>query len=182
MKTLGQAPAAQLMECEDFEASCPGECAICLDDLSKLPAEFAFSPSRGSKVSDVAGLLLLPCGHSFHGHCAERWMAREVTCPMCRKTIGSLKKCKRLCLRPGVVYHGEDSPTSFADGSPTTTDVEILEGECIGASYPDLTEDADTVVPMEESSPADCDLLDATPVVETAFRQIVGHEVRVVEL
>ena len=25
-----------------------------------------------------------PCGHTFHGNCIKKWIARSATCPMCR--------------------------------------------------------------------------------------------------
>ncbi|CAJ1359789.1 unnamed protein product [Effrenium voratum] len=108
-KVVG-APSAQLVLCDDL-AVCPGECAICLEELVDLPDELAVSPKAGSKVA-IAGLLQLPCGHTFHGHCAERWMSREVTCPMCRKPIGGMQHCHRICLREP---RGERTPSTPSD-------------------------------------------------------------------
>ena len=75
---------AQLVECEDLAAKCPGDCAICasapfspllkavqqgLEALSSLPEHLAFSP-RGKQLRDV-GLLRFPCQHTFHASCAD---------------------------------------------------------------------------------------------------------------
>ena len=43
-----------------------GECAICLEDVV-----------RGEEV-------YLPCMHSFHSVCINRWMRNRPTCPTCR--------------------------------------------------------------------------------------------------
>ncbi|CAL1140013.1 unnamed protein product [Cladocopium goreaui] len=112
-------PAAQLIECEDLAAACPGECAICLEPLVCLPEHLALSPARGSKVSREVGLLRLPCEHTFHGSCADGWMIREVTCPLCRAPIGSLKRCQRICLRRGASRFGEGGET------PSTPSVDV---------------------------------------------------------
>lgn len=129
-------PAAQLIECEDLAAACPGECAIYdlenfhqgytpplgvsrLEPLVCLPEHLALSPARGSKVSREVGLLRLPCEHTFHGSCADGWMIREVTCPLCRAPIGSLKRCQRICLRRGASRFGEGGET------PSTPSVDV---------------------------------------------------------
>jgi hypothetical protein len=31
--------------------------------------------------------LELPCGHGFHGACAERWLREEGVCPVCRAKV-----------------------------------------------------------------------------------------------
>lgn len=48
----------------------PDECAICL---------------RG--FPDVVAVYDLPCGHVFHAACLRIWLARHLTCPMCRRSI-----------------------------------------------------------------------------------------------
>lgn len=79
------APRAKVLFCKDLEAAAPGNCAICLEGLiGELPE----CRSRG--------LLRLPCGHVFHGACAEPWLVREATCPMCRQPVDSLRECVRL--------------------------------------------------------------------------------------
>mmetsp|Transcript_20906 Transcript_20906/g.65345 ORF Transcript_20906/g.65345 Transcript_20906/m.65345 type:complete len:362 (+) Transcript_20906:69-1154(+) len=94
-------PKAALVFCDDLAEAAPGECAICLDQLATLPSELAVAPVDPLKVLPMHGLLRLPCGHCYHGECMDRWMEREVNCPMCRKSIGSLAHCSRLCLRQG---------------------------------------------------------------------------------
>lgn len=86
------APKAKLVYCADMDDLAtrgPGECAICLDTLAEMEDDAACTH----------GLLKLPCGHLFHGSCADRWMTREVSCPMCRKPVGSLAHCERFVLR-----------------------------------------------------------------------------------
>lgn len=94
------APKARLQVCDDLEKLAPGDCAICLDKLTGLPECFARAPPDEAKAIDVCarGLLRMPCGHIFHGSCADRWIVREVTCPMCRRSISGLGDCVRLCL------------------------------------------------------------------------------------
>jgi len=102
------AAKAKVLVCDDLEEAAPGECAVCLDALATLPAWAAHMPPPGAKAASVnrVGLLRLPCGHTFHGDCADRWMAREVICPMCRRPIVSLSRCTRLVLKapPGVAH------------------------------------------------------------------------------
>lgn len=88
--------------CDDLEAAAPGTCAICLDKLCELDPEIAKKPSKGAPMFG-AGLLRLPCGHTFHGTCAENWFLRNETCPMCRDKRCELKLCTRICLRSGCL-------------------------------------------------------------------------------
>ncbi|CAE7265144.1 AMFR [Symbiodinium microadriaticum] len=137
-KMLVGGPSAQLVECDNLASSCPGGCAICLEPLSELREDLAFSPQRGSKVSQVAGLLQLPCGHAFHGECADKWMVREVSCPMCRKSFGSLRHCRRICLRPGAHFA---SPGGTTPSTPSVVDVTAIFTEEEGSDEcPDLCE------------------------------------------
>lgn len=118
VKLTRWAPKAKIVLCTDLETVAPGECAICLDALADLPATSVRLPptvSKGSPLCEV-GLLRLPCGHIFHSACAERWMTREVHCPMCRRPVGSMSKCTRLCLQESDVLlechgpQGSESP------------------------------------------------------------------------
>lgn len=108
------APKAKIVLCDELLSVVSGECAICLDDLASLPASAAHAPvARGSRSIAAIGLLRLPCQHTFHGSCADRWMAREVSCPMCRKPIGNLGRCQRICLPP--LASGVDMDSLVAD-------------------------------------------------------------------
>lgn len=48
-----------------------GECSVCMDDVV-----------IGDEV------VVLPCSHWFHDHCAEMWLKQHNTCPICRKGLG----------------------------------------------------------------------------------------------
>ena len=34
----------------------------------------------------------LDCGHTYHAHCAKKWVLDSRTCPSCRKSITPVKK------------------------------------------------------------------------------------------
>jgi hypothetical protein len=105
---------AKLLVVNDFATTSPGECAICLDKLCNLDPELAQKPCKGSNLSGK-GLLRLPCGHTFHGACAEGWFSRHDTCPLCRCKDLHIGKCTRLCAKPNasvtrsVVIKSEDN-------------------------------------------------------------------------
>merc|ERR1711920_814643 len=61
------------------------------------------------------GLLRLPCKHTFHASCANRWMARELSCPMCREPIGRLAKCTRICPRCPPINSGASAVAEAED-------------------------------------------------------------------
>ena len=44
-------------------------CSVCLD---------AVGPARARQ---------LPCGHALHKGCAVRWMAKNSSCPVCRRPV-----------------------------------------------------------------------------------------------
>jgi len=46
------------------------QCTVCLIDFS---------------LGDM--LRTLPCGHEFHAECIDSWMDRNLTCPLCRRTL-----------------------------------------------------------------------------------------------
>lgn len=105
------APKAPIVFCDDLAQMCPGECAICLEELATLEDDAPLAASSSDKNESHVGLLKLPCEHVFHGYCAASWMAREVSCPLCRKSIGNLSKCQRICLRPGnEPKNGKEDP------------------------------------------------------------------------
>lgn len=100
-KVIYPGPEPQLVMVDSLEAEAPGECAICLDSLANLPAELAHaSPATRRRMPDNLGLLRYQCGHTFHAVCAEHWMRRELICPLCRRQVGSLGSCHRICLHP----------------------------------------------------------------------------------
>jgi hypothetical protein len=67
--THGTVPTA-----EELAAAAPRECAICQEDFR--------TPLR------------LVCGHIFCSDCVEEWLARESSCPMCRREV------RRASLKP----------------------------------------------------------------------------------
>lgn len=48
-----------------------GECSICMVSL----------------VNARRRRLRLPCAHTFHSLCIEKWLAQSLTCPLCRQDI-----------------------------------------------------------------------------------------------
>ncbi|KAJ1693914.1 hypothetical protein LUZ63_010612 [Rhynchospora breviuscula] len=70
-------PIASLRLCADTGSAGSGkdcnECCVCLSSI---------------KCSDTTRRL--PCGHSFHKNCVDRWLLglRQKTCPLCRLPIG----------------------------------------------------------------------------------------------
>lgn len=95
-------PPAQLILSDDLEASCPGECVICLEQLADLEEDLAYMVENCSKDMRKRGLLRLPCEHTFHAVCADSWLAQDTSCPTCRSKFSNFKNCKRICLRPGA--------------------------------------------------------------------------------
>mmetsp|Transcript_93859 Transcript_93859/g.265526 ORF Transcript_93859/g.265526 Transcript_93859/m.265526 type:complete len:318 (-) Transcript_93859:97-1050(-) len=120
-------PTAKLLLCDDLAAAAPEKCAICLDDLANLPAELACGPPPRCKAHPTSGLLRLPCRHTFHGCCLDRWLTREVSCPMCRQPVGCLSRCVRICLRPGsLALQGDADAEGGPDGLKLDPDGEPL--------------------------------------------------------
>eukprot|EP00930_Biecheleria_cincta_P102537 TRINITY_DN94290_c0_g1_i1.p1 TRINITY_DN94290_c0_g1~~TRINITY_DN94290_c0_g1_i1.p1 ORF type:complete len:307 (-),score=37.14 TRINITY_DN94290_c0_g1_i1:250-1170(-) len=95
-------PPPQLILSDDLEASCPGECVICLEQLADLEEEYAYMLENCSDDMRKCGLLRLPCEHTFHAVCADSWMAQDMSCPTCRSTFRNFRNCKQICLRPGA--------------------------------------------------------------------------------
>ncbi|CAO2040041.1 unnamed protein product [Urochloa humidicola] len=88
-------------------ASRPGEereCAICL-------AVFA----EGDE------LRLLPhCAHSFHAACIDTWLATHASCPSCRATVVTCRRCGAACGDLGVAAAVPPSPAAAAAEDETT--------------------------------------------------------------
>ncbi|WVY93710.1 hypothetical protein V8G54_032798 [Vigna mungo] len=59
------------------------ECAICLDDIA----------------TDQPARLIPGCNHAFHVECADTWLSKHPTCPLCRaKLYREPSKSKRSSL------------------------------------------------------------------------------------
>ncbi|KAI5016185.1 hypothetical protein ZWY2020_006036 [Hordeum vulgare] len=44
-----------------------------------------------SRFHDGEDIRRLPCGHAFHRHCVDRWLALcRRTCPLCRLQVGGV--------------------------------------------------------------------------------------------
>ncbi|KAL7130969.1 hypothetical protein ABFS83_13G167600 [Erythranthe nasuta] len=69
---IQELPIFEFTSAETTAAPClNASCAICLQDLK-----------------DRESTRLLPsCRHLFHLHCIDEWLARQGTCPMCRKDV-----------------------------------------------------------------------------------------------
>lgn len=57
-------------ESQGSSESCSGNCAVCICD---------FEPG------DM--LRCLPCNHSFHQHCIDKWLRRNKVCPLCLRDV-----------------------------------------------------------------------------------------------
>lgn len=132
------APKAKVLICESLEAAAPGECAVCLDQLAAS--------------SSALGVLRLPCGHTFHCECADRWMAREVNCPMCRQPIGSLSRCLRICLRQECCAVAEAFPAE-AGKSPRR---QKMMAEVIVEDCPEINAVMDLEASLAEGKSLSC--------------------------
>ncbi len=63
-------PSSFISRLESWECSSASEvesCSICLADYE-----------RGDRLTG------LPCAHVFHSSCVEKWLARAITCPLCK--------------------------------------------------------------------------------------------------
>ncbi len=74
----------------------------------------------------LSGTRTLPCGHTFHTRCIDRWKlscrATDCTCPMCRAPFDQpTYKCRL------IIQRVADGVTSFEDFAPTNIE-EIIEG------------------------------------------------------
>lgn len=64
-------------------------CPICLDSL------------WDKNTVSTSGLLLLPCGHTFHFNCVTEWFERNLVCPSCRHATENVANCYHATLRTG---------------------------------------------------------------------------------
>jgi E3 ubiquitin-protein ligase RBX1 len=58
-------------------------CAICRNSLCDPSIEFEANPSQNNKngLSIAFGM----CGHVYHLDCVQRWLNKQVICPLCQK-------------------------------------------------------------------------------------------------
>lgn len=115
LDTLGAAYTATLDALRDED-----ECVVCMSSLSGRAGPFSPPPKKmharvtPPPVADGGDacvecqteeeeeapprpkLMLLPCGHQgakphcLHAHCAERWLLRKASCPVCRRDVRPL--------------------------------------------------------------------------------------------
>ena len=64
--------ACSLLELQKLKGPQLDDCSICVEEFEE------------SKKS-----VLLSCGHYFHADCVEQWALERLTCPLCRRTLGS---------------------------------------------------------------------------------------------
>jgi len=61
-------------------------CSICLDVLA--------TDNNSSTDQDLHRKLT--CGHRFHANCITEWLTTQITCPLCRRYVGSTGADHRL--------------------------------------------------------------------------------------
>lgn len=80
---------AKLDECSQVIEEEPGSserCPICLDLLIAADtAESNRTSGNNEAVLRTANLRRLTCNHVFHRECADLWLSRHNSCPLCRK-------------------------------------------------------------------------------------------------
>jgi hypothetical protein len=57
------------------EGACDSSCAVCLSDFE-----------------DGDSIRRLPCNHSFHCACVDRWLSQNKECPLCRQDVEVLSR------------------------------------------------------------------------------------------
>eukprot|EP01045_Picozoa_sp_COSAG04_P029776 COSAG04_NODE_4980_length_1794_cov_1.762242_1_plen_317_part_10 len=77
-------------------------CAICRDEVATMPAE--------------RELTTLGCGHLFCTPCIEHWFGQESTCPSCRRSLPSLRRCAQSTA--GAWLSEREQPTLRAPAAP----------------------------------------------------------------
>ena len=64
------APLAEVPPPAQPQAEAPPQCSICMEDIT-----------RGQDAR------ALPCSHSFHRACVDRWLRQHSACPVCRERV-----------------------------------------------------------------------------------------------
>lgn len=65
-------------ECEICKQSTSNVCICCVASIDC--ANYVVAPNRLNACNVVR---LHPCAHTFHRHCAARWLKTRVSCPLC---------------------------------------------------------------------------------------------------
>lgn len=66
----------ELLQLPEFDyGGDPADCAVCLDSF----------------VDGERCRALPACGHVFHVHCVDRWLARTPACPVCRAVVAGVR-------------------------------------------------------------------------------------------
>lgn len=74
-----------------------------------------------SEFKDGAALRLLPCGHTFHYRCVDKWLAQVAQCPLCKRST--------LPTWTGQEKPGADAlPARIAD-PPSTASVDLSRAQ-----------------------------------------------------
>jgi len=83
-------------------SDCSEQCVVCLENYTK------------GQVMRV-----LPCGHSFHRQCIDKWLERSTTCPICKHDAGRRKEteedAKQRQEKGKAVITLTDDPDSSSD-------------------------------------------------------------------
>merc|ERR1712003_548428 len=121
-----------------------------------LPDELTVLPPKDSKCLGDVGLLRLPCEHTFHARCINRWMCREDRCPLCRCQFGDdLSRCIRICLgasAPTVSACTVGKTSNFASAANDRFGVYVAKGHqdegfaCMASSW-NSTDTGGTLLP-----------------------------------
>mmetsp|Transcript_49729 Transcript_49729/g.115358 ORF Transcript_49729/g.115358 Transcript_49729/m.115358 type:complete len:283 (-) Transcript_49729:27-875(-) len=95
-----------LISPNDAPAEAPKIMAATADQIAKLPV-FQFSADSFSEPGASCSICLaeyqpatllrkLPCGHSFHRRCVDKWLQRNKRCPLCIRAVD--EPCEQACL------------------------------------------------------------------------------------